>query len=76
MAQLHIYISKEIEEQLRARAKQADLPLSRFLAELVKREVRRTEGWPEGYFSRVFGGWEGAPLQRPPQGEYEKRAEL
>jgi len=28
--------------------------------------------WPEGYFERTFGKWEGA-LERPPQGEFETR---
>ncbi len=32
--------------------------------------------WPEGYFDQVFGQWEGEPLRREPQGEYETRPEL
>lgn len=28
--------------------------------------------WPEGFFERTFGQWEGE-LERQPQGDYEKR---
>ncbi len=76
MSQLHIYVPKEIDEQLRKRARQANLPLSRFLADLVKQEVDRSSQWPKRYFERVFGRWEGEPLQREPQGSYEQRATL
>lgn len=27
--------------------------------------------WPQGYFEQVFGQWQGNPLTRSPQGEYE-----
>jgi hypothetical protein len=39
----------------------------------VKKEVGNQ--WPEGYFD-VFGSWEGEPLKRSDQGEYEKRLEF
>ena len=29
--------------------------------------------WPDGYFETVFGGWQGDPLVRPEQGEFEQR---
>lgn len=74
MSQLHFYVSDEIEARLREQAKRAGLPLSRFLAELVKREARESSQWPEDYFEQVFGRWEGEPLRRPPQGDYERRA--
>ena len=32
--------------------------------------------WPEGYAEEVSGGWQGEPLERPPQGSYESRSEL
>jgi len=40
---------------------------------LIKREINTQ--WPENYFE-LFGSWEGERLDRPQQGEYEKRAEL
>lgn len=73
MSQLHFYVPDDVEKQLRARAKKADMPLSRYLAELVKARVGEPEAWPEGYFETVFGGWQGEPLERAPQGKYEKR---
>lgn len=75
MAQLHCYVPEEIAQQAQRRAAQTGLSLSRYLAELVKRDAGASKDWPEGYFD-LFGKWEGEPLQRPPQGEYEARLEL
>lgn len=38
----------------------------------------RTEGsaWPPGFFESVVGGWEGEPLAREDEGEYETRKRL
>jgi hypothetical protein len=33
-------------------------------------------GWPPGFLDLVFGGWQGPPLERAPQGEYEQREPL
>ena len=33
-------------------------------------------GWPPGLFERTAGAWQGEPLTREPQGEYEERAPL
>lgn len=35
-----------------------------------------TPDWPAGLFERTAGAWQGEPLQRAPQGEYEQRPEL
>ena len=70
MAQLHCYIPDEVAEQLQKKAKHAHLSVSKYLANLVKKEVGSE--WPEGYFD-LFGSWEGDPLKRPEQGEYENR---
>lgn len=75
MAQLHCYVPEELAEQAQRRAEQAGLSLSRYLAELVKRDAQANSGWPEGYFD-LFGQWEGAPMERAPQGEFEKRLAL
>jgi len=32
--------------------------------------------WPPDFFRQTFGGWEGEPLERPPQGTPEKRHDL
>lgn len=73
MAQLHCYIPDEVAEKFRKKAEHVHLSTSKYLAMLVKREVDNQ--WPEGYFD-LFGSWEGEPLKRPEQGEYENRSEL
>jgi hypothetical protein len=74
MSQLHFYVSEQIEARIRARAEQAHMPLSRYLAELVKREV--ADEWPDGYAETVIGKWQGEPLKREPEGDYEQRPKL
>ena len=73
MAQLHFYISDSVADKIKVKAEQAHLPVSRYLAELVKREFANQ--WPEDYFE-VFGKWEGDPLQRPIQEAYEQQETL
>lgn len=76
MTQLHFYVPEEEEKQLREQARQAGMPLSRYLAHLVKESAATRAEWPSGYFEQVFGGWEGEPLRRAPQGEFEQRSAL
>ena len=76
MAQLHFYVPDEVEAQIRDKANQAKLPLSRYLANLVKQEAGQPSQWPVGYFEKVFGQWQGEPLLRPAQGAFEERVEL
>ena len=75
MAQLHCYVPEEIAQQAQRRATQSGLSLSRYLAELVKRDTGASAGWPEGYFE-IFGQWEGAPLERPASVPFENRLEI
>jgi len=74
MAQIHCYVPDDIAAQLSRKAAENHLSVSRYLAGLVKKDI--SSGWPDGYFEQVFGQWEGEPLQRPEQGDYESRAEL
>jgi hypothetical protein len=30
-------------------------------------------GWPPGFFEQTAGAWQGEPLTREPEGEYEER---
>lgn len=60
MAQLHFYVRDDIAESVRRKAAERGVPVSRYLAELVKHEVMRD--WPEDYAESVFGGWQGGPL--------------
>jgi hypothetical protein len=72
--QLHIYVPDEIGEAVKRKAEEAGLTVSRYLADLVQREVADT--WPDGFFDRVVGGWHGERLERPPQGAFERRDDL
>lgn len=75
MTQLHCYVPEDIAHQAQRRAEQAGLSLSRYLAELVKRDAGVSASWPDGYFD-LFGKWEGEQLERPPQLALEKRLEF
>ncbi|WGZ94411.1 MAG: hypothetical protein QJT81_00020 [Candidatus Thiothrix putei] len=73
MPQLHCYVPDEMALQLQRKAEQARLSVSKYLAQLIQRDVEAQ--WPQGYFE-LFGSWEGEPLQRPEQGTYEVREVL
>ena len=73
MAQLHFYIPDSVAGSVKVKAEHAHLSVSKYLAELVKREV--ADQWPENYFDN-FGQWEGEPLQRPIQDSFEQREAL
>ncbi len=75
MAQLHCYVPEELAQQAQRKASQSGLSLSRYLAELVKRDAGVSAGWPEGYFD-IFGKWEGAPLERPAAAPLEERLKI
>jgi hypothetical protein len=72
MSQLHFYVSDEIEAQIRIQAKRAKLTLSKYLAELVKRETGAQNQWPVGYFE-LFDAWQGESQTRPPELDLETR---
>ncbi|WP_287127923.1 hypothetical protein [Candidatus Cyanaurora vandensis] len=73
MAQVCFYLPDEEQQRLLQRATAQGLSLSKYMAQLVRREMKT--GWPEGYFQHVLGSWQG-DLERPPQGDYEVREEL
>lgn len=74
MPQLHFYVPEQVAERVRQEANASGLSISQYLAELVKRELH--PGWPKGFFEEVVGGWQGEPLQRGEQGNYEDRDPL
>ncbi len=74
MPQLHLYVPEDVAERLRERAKARDLSVSKYLAQIVEREV--AVGWPDEYFAEVIGAWVGEPLQRPEQLPLEERTAL
>ena len=73
MPQLHCYVSDELAEKLREKARKSHLSISRYLALLVEQGVENQ--WPRGYFE-LFGEWKGEPLERPAQGDYEQRVDF
>lgn len=75
MPQLHFYVPDEIEAQIRIKAKQANLTLSKYLAGLVKRETGIQNQWPAGYFE-LFDAWQGEPQTRPVQLALETRPDF
>jgi hypothetical protein len=74
MPQLHLYVSDKLAAEVEQRAKRHGLSVSRYLAEVVRRDV--VTEWPQDFFEEVVGGWVGEPLERPPQGEIEARQDL
>jgi len=73
MAQLHCYVPDEIAAKFHQKAKHAHLSVSKYLASIIKKEI--ASKWPDNYFE-LFGSWEGKPLERAGQGDYEQRQEL
>ena len=64
MSQLHFYVPDDIEAQIRQKAQSLHMPLSRYLADIVKRELAGQAQWPAGYFD-LFNQWQGEPMTRP-----------
>jgi hypothetical protein len=74
MTHVQLDIPASMVRKLRKKAAARGLSLSRYVTELVQREV--AEAWPDRFFDEVVGGWKGKPLERPPQGALETRDEL
>ena len=58
MPQLHMYVPEAVASELRKKAKREKLSLSKYLASVVTRDAVADE-WPEGYFEKVAGSWQG-----------------
>ena len=74
MTHVELEIPDEVAKQLRQRAEQLGMTVPTYVAEIVRRDV--ATGWPPRFFEEVVGGWKGAPLERPSQGELEARDDL
>ena len=74
MPQLNLYVDDELMERIRRAADTAELSISRYVAQLVRREIENE--WPENFFEEVLGGWQGEPLTRASQGMSEEREAL
>ena len=62
------YVELKSREDIQALGRE----ISRRGAERLDQE-KASNQWPDGYFETVFGGWQGDPLVRPDQGEFEIR---
>ena len=71
MPQIRCYVSEDLAKRLQEKARHQHVSVSKYLAGLVEKDV--SSEWPEGYLERVLGSWEGEPLVRPDQGEFEER---
>lgn len=56
--------------------KEAELDVLVVFQPLARTPAVDELGWPVGFFKTVAGGWQGEPLSRAPQGDYEDRTEL
>ena len=74
MPQMHFYVPESVAKTVRDRARAKGISTSRYVAEVVRHSIG--QGWPEGYFEEVVGGWQGKPLRRASQGSPDKREEL
>jgi hypothetical protein len=53
MAQLNLYVPDDLAERLKRDAREAHLPLSRYVVSLLS--TAPAAGWPAGYFESVCG---------------------
>lgn len=75
MPQLHFYVPEPVAKKIKERAATYGVSTSKYLAELVQKDLEISD-WPEGFFDEVVGSWQGEPLQRPTQGEFDNRDAL
>lgn len=74
MPQLQVNVSEETADTLERQAKEQGVSVSSYIADVLQKETARA--WPPGYFETVIGGWQGEPLERAEQGEFEQREGL
>jgi len=75
MPQLFFSVERSLADELSRRAADENMPLSQFLARLVRAQVQAD--WPEGYLSAVIGSCADDPLPEPddePPGEINLRS--
>ena len=53
----YFYVPKGRSRQIRGEIKAKKLSVSKYVVKAVQRETH--PGWPEGYFERVVGKWQG-----------------
>jgi hypothetical protein len=76
MTQIILEIGQPVViEKLRHLAEQHHRTLDAEINAILESAVQNinTGGWSEGFFERTYGSWEGEPLEREPQPEYQER---
>ncbi len=63
MPQLYFSVDRETASRLSREAENQNISLSRYLARVMKREVRET--WPDAYLAQVVGSCSDDPLTEP-----------
>ena len=78
MTRLQIELPDDMAVELRRRAEGEGITVSHLIVDLLQRNDTGDAGksWPEGFFERVAGAWQGEPLERPPQPRFEERDKL
>ena len=69
MAQMHFYVPDDFAKLIRQRARQANMPVSRYLVQLIRNELGN--GWPDHYFDEIYGGGQCSGGRRKRPGETE-----
>ncbi len=72
MARLQFYVEDNVAAQIKSKAAQSGLPVSKYLAALATRDAKTDSNWPKDYFA-LSGSWAGEPLVRKAQPPLEKR---
>lgn len=69
MPRLYPCVSEEHTTEVEKRARKHGFGVSRYLAEVVRRDI--VTEWPRGFFDSVVGERVGESRERPPQREFE-----
>ena len=75
MARLQFYVKDSVAAQIKSKAAQSGLTVSKYLAALATRDAGTDSSWPKDYFA-FCGNWAGEPLVREAQPPLEERIEL
>ncbi|HSK74840.1 MAG TPA: hypothetical protein VLQ45_00150 [Thermoanaerobaculia bacterium] len=77
MTRLQIELPDAMAVELRRRAEGEGVTVSHLIVDLLQRDAGDVgKSWPEGFFERVAGAWQGEPLERPLQPRFEERDKL
>ena len=77
--QSHVGVDGILKLQVPVGITNTDLEVMVVVQPIAPASGRKTPedlGWPPGFFEQTAGCWQGEPLVREPQGEYEVRDEL